>query len=147
MPIEVFPGKTGERLIARMPVSPGSYAHIHTVQGFCMRATYQGCSSSGYPVLSPELDSLPSGTRGSIEAERLQLLRDQQHYLDPELYPDPTYTRTRRAAQEMIDEIRAAVPHFSSIKIGTPLLLVVPNLFPTTRYQLGVVSSWEIFNT
>lgn len=62
MPLEMFTGKTGERLIARAPVGEGSYADvtISTAEGATatIRLNYAGGQANGYPALSPTLGSL-----------------------------------------------------------------------------------------
>lgn len=64
MAIEMFAGKTGDRLIARLPVAEGSYADVslETKVGHeaVVRLVYLGAYHNGYPALSPELATLDS---------------------------------------------------------------------------------------
>lgn len=144
MPIEVFPGQTGDRLIARDPVREEAYAHIYLVSELSMSyvtASYQGGSSNGYPVLSPVANSLPEDVSRTIEAERKALIDDSSRYLTDE------YDREiHDLANDEIGRYRAIIPVFSSIRIGVPLQLILPYSFRTPRYELGVVHSWDIFN-
>lgn len=64
MSLEMFNGKTGARLIARLPVAPMSYADValepspELPDGATIRLMYLGGSINGYPALSPILTDL-----------------------------------------------------------------------------------------
>ncbi len=85
MPIEVFDGKTGPRLIARPPVNNKSYAVIELVDAPTLVtrfvASYQGGESSGWPALSPVMMTLPYEVQDAIEDERQALTDEQGAYL------------------------------------------------------------------
>lgn len=77
MALEMFAGKTGERLIARLPVEDGSYADVVVSTPWDIPATirlsYEGGHINGYPALSPTLESLEqlfSGASALISAKR-----------------------------------------------------------------------------
>lgn len=64
MPLEMFDGKTGPRLIARLPVADGSYAVVTLAtdelnpSGGKINLAWVGASVNGYPALSPLQQSL-----------------------------------------------------------------------------------------
>lgn len=127
-------------LIVEAPTSRGSRVNIRfeDALGFNeITASYQGGAANGKPVLSPVLcdNMLPELER--IDAERTELLRGQFVYLDEDRYPLDGYEGTRLAALEMISTLAQARPVFPSVKLGSPLLLVMPGIFPTNRFVLG----------
>ncbi len=149
MPIEVFPGKTGDRLIARIPVDDGSFARIRYQNGrghFEFRASYQGGSAGGYAALSPDLFTLDQAIARQIEDEKSVLVHNNRRFLDDKKYPLPDYARTREAAEETLEMLKGIVPVLSSIKAGSVLSVIVPSILPTRFYRLGKVTTWEIFN-
>ena len=62
MALEMFSGKTGDRLIARLPVKKDSYADVGiTTQDSApavVQLRYEGGKINGYPALTPTLESL-----------------------------------------------------------------------------------------
>lgn len=79
MAIEMFAGKTGERLLVRTPVAEGSFADVTVatlgrVAGRAVvRLQYEGGQANGYPALSPvlaTLDAIDPQIRKRIEATR-----------------------------------------------------------------------------
>lgn len=71
MPLELFKGKTGVRLIAREPTDPETTADV-VVHGLRTIQVYapEGLLVHGYPGLSVVLDSLPPALAAKIEAHR-----------------------------------------------------------------------------
>ncbi len=71
MPLELFDGKTGVRLIAREPTDPATTAavvvrSVGTIQVYAP----EGLLVHGYPGLSVVIDSLPPKLASKIEAHR-----------------------------------------------------------------------------
>ena len=85
MPLVMYPGKTGERLIARLPVVEGSYALITTDFLADLKVFHpEGLEINGYPAISPDLSSLPKDLSVPIEAHR-QALHNQADRRELEL--------------------------------------------------------------
>ena len=149
MPIEEFPGRTGVRLIPRLPVTDRSYAMIllDGPQGtYNVLASYRGGQSNGYPVLSPIMTSLQSDIAEQIKQERDKIIAQSSRYLDESRYPLPEFASTHAVARDTIEQIQAVVPVFSSIKYRESLQIVLPCGFLTRRYRLGHITGWAIFN-
>ncbi len=138
MPIEEYPGNTGPRLIVREPTSPGAHVRI-TTDTMKLTASYQGGESNGYPALSPVMETLPLGMSRQITKERN----------DAELSIVSTCADGYLEQADLdrhILRIRGIVPVLSVVRVGESLQVVLPAYFDTTRYPLGRVLSYEIFN-
>lgn len=82
MPLEMFDGKTGPRLIARLPVAEGSFADVVLAKDALnptsgeIRLVYAGANINGYPALTPVATSLQElipqiSARLSVEQKRI----------------------------------------------------------------------------
>lgn len=76
MPLEMFDGKTGPRLIARLPVERGSFALITTDEVSDMAVYHpEHLRVNGYPAFSPFTGTLPTWVSAPIGKKREQLRR------------------------------------------------------------------------
>ncbi len=173
MPLEMFDGKTGPRLIARSPVAEGSYALITTdaLEGLKVYAP-PGLMFNGSPALSPVLSSLPKFLSVPMEARRQALHNEFDRFeikLDREMLeawrirdaPDaPTgavltsiFTQINDGLwRTMLERTRTMVeklPICTSIMVGRPLSLKLPKgLFEElSTIELGTVTDVVIHNT
>ena len=145
MPIEVFPGKTGERLIARLPVKGDSYARLLFRERSPIEVAYSGCWANGYPTLCPR----------SLEQISLEIAQyvEKQHQdyiavMDTELSQQASCGK--RADEITVRQWEQDIepkPLFPRIMVGEKLMLVLGSHYPeVNRTSLGTVAGWEIFN-
>ena len=168
MAIEMLAGKTGERLIARQPISDGSYAEVGliTLNGAgLVRLTDAGGYQNGYPALTPEL--------GSVDSVDTEIRR----YVERVMNVNRVETAAARSVLDKLieksqeDSYEGLVAELASIGLedsvdrmeyflrkppicprvmpGHVMQMALPKfLFPRENIiDLGVVTSIEIYNT
>lgn len=172
MPLEMFDGKTGPRLIARLPVVDGSYAEIKTdhLEGLKVFSP-PGLMSNGYPAFSPILSSMPTFLAVPIEARRQALRNEHDRFelqLDREMLEawriidnkdaslgaalNATFahinTNLWRAMLERTRPMVEKLPICTSIGVGRRLSLKLPkDLFKElSTIELGTVEEIVIHN-
>lgn len=83
MPLEIFDGKSGPRLIAREPTEPTEIAEVIMDDGsFIMVWHPPGLMKDGYPALSPILASLPPRLLLNITRRQEYLRNDNEAFIE-----------------------------------------------------------------
>lgn len=150
MPLEMFNGRTGPRLIAREPIDPDSYAEIAvlasgTSESHTLKVTYQGMKANGYPALSPIVETLPDRYRRYLAEERRRL--------------EELSSTLKRLAQQRVEQYGSRIAHLDNVEIqwqhtlviprvmtGEDLVVVLPGGYSRSRVNLGPVGSITLHN-
>lgn len=150
MPLEIFDGKTGPRLIVREPMDSTSYAEIDVLgpgasERYVLKATYQDMKANGYPALSPVTETLPERYRLYLAQERTML-----ENLNESL---------RRAAQKHVDKFGELIAHVEDaeikwhhtpviprVMVGEAVIMVLPSGYSRSRIQLGIAECIRLYS-
>ncbi len=168
MPLEMFEGQTGPRLIARLPVTDGSYALISTDQVPILAVFHpEGLVINGYPALSPVIDSnpeliAPMTARRKELRERLDTahakLSAVEAKLEEQVAQSPRRTLLTGLAKATLDLERCILDRAepviekqitcTSIMVGRVLSFKLPpRMFEdVATIEVGTVLSIDIFN-
>jgi hypothetical protein len=157
MALEWFEGRTGRRLIARLPVLDGSRAVVHT-SDYSFTVTHtEGQFANGYPALSAVVGELPSRIQ-------LDLIEQQQDWLNRQVRSSRDLVHLAKSgcapdvsdeeAEELLAEALRDANNPPPIQMVCPrvvvgdgaLLITRGGWFTPERYMMGVVRQVEIFN-
>ncbi|HET7630048.1 MAG TPA: hypothetical protein VFK03_01610 [Candidatus Saccharimonadales bacterium] len=158
----MFDGRTGPRLIARLPVARNSYAIIGTDLTDQLKARHAvGLKWNGYPALSPVASTVfqlirPMLTRRQELEVQLEQAYAELSEREAQQYPDDPLREALEQQnidwrRRQLDRLRDSVERpmiCSSIMIGRELTLHLPStVFDTvSRVSAGFVQTIEIYN-
>lgn len=147
MPLRMFIGKTGERLIVELPAE-GDYAEIGVHdsvldEDFTIRVTYQGARANGYPALSPVVEALPEIEQSCLQQQGAACdaqIRAHNSIIDQlvEQGMNPALAHKLEPSDH-----RSVIPR---IMVGNLLEMILPSGYRDRQYLIGVVTSITIHN-
>ncbi|HET6622682.1 MAG TPA: hypothetical protein VFG56_01990 [Candidatus Saccharimonadales bacterium] len=162
MPLEMFDGRTGQRLIARLPITKDSYAVVKTDLIDSLKVYHPSdLEQNGYPALSPVLSTVMTLVAPMIrKRQELRRTYDQayQRIVDREVELESADALESALIQIQLDLERDTLDNTrwmvdrpitcSSIMIGRRLTLHLPKTMfdEAAQVSAGQVQTIEIYN-